>query len=238
LIGVGTSIGAHSKVSSGVHIGKNVSIGRNVTIYPGVVILDRCRIGDNVIIYPNAVIGADGFGYEQIFNDNGDVAAHVQIPHVGIVVIDNDVHIGANTCIDRGMITDTTIGKGTKIDNLVQIGHNVRIGKNCILVAEVGIGGNAELGDEVVLFGQVGVIDNVTIGDKIIVSGKSLVMNDILSTGQRAMLAGMPAISNYNHWKSVVNVQKNLPKILSRLSSIEDALVDGLPSFSKEQGGS
>lgn len=222
-IGNGVSIAKDSVISFGVSLGDNVTVGRGVQIGAGVKIGDGVAVGDFVKIHPNAVIGSEGFSYEQLFNSNGDVIAHIHHTHAGFVKIGSFVEIGANTCIDRGMIDDTHIGNGTKIDNLVQIGHNVTIGNNCIIVAEVGIGGSAEIGDEVALFGQVGVIDNVKIASKTIVTGKSLVMHDLQSGkfGERLTWAGIPAVLAYSHWKRVVMVQTRLPEIQAQVKSIE-----------------
>ncbi|HBD06971.1 MAG TPA: UDP-3-O-(3-hydroxymyristoyl)glucosamine N-acyltransferase, partial [Syntrophobacteraceae bacterium] len=150
------------------YIGDKVSMGADCVIYPRAVILDRCQLGQRVIVHCGAVVGSDGFGFAQ--DEQGH---HVKIPQMGTVQIDDDVEIGANCTIDRASLGKTWIGKGSKIDNQVQIGHNVTVGKHCILVAQVGISGSTELGNHVMLAGQTGVKGHIKIGDRVRVGAKS-----------------------------------------------------------------
>jgi UDP-3-O-[3-hydroxymyristoyl] glucosamine N-acyltransferase len=167
LIGAGTMVGANVVVGAGVEVGAQCKLFPNVVLYPG------SMLGDRVAIHSGTVVGSDGFGY--VYRDN----AHQKIPHVGRCIIGDDVEIGANTTIDRGSISDTVVGAGTKIDNLVQVGHNVRIGRLCLIVAQAGIAGSAILEDGVVLGGQVGTRGHITIGKGAQIAGQSGVFGDV-----------------------------------------------------------
>jgi UDP-3-O-[3-hydroxymyristoyl] glucosamine N-acyltransferase len=209
-IGFGSEVGDNSYISAGVKIGNNVKIGSNVKIYSNVVIYDDTVIGDNVIIHAGAVIGSDGFGYVNLPD------RHVKIRQVGNVVIENDVEIGANSCIDRAALGSTVIGKGTKIDNLVQIGHNVKIGKNCIIVSQVGIAGSCNIGNYVILAGQVGIADHVNIADGTIVMAQAGVMSDIT---QKGVYVGSPIMEARQFMKSQA-VFKELHDIKKAISNL------------------
>lgn len=158
-----------------VSIGAGARIGNDSTLHPGVVIEDRCVIGARCILHANAVVGADGFGYHPAPDGSG----HIKVPHAGIVMIDDDVEIGAGSCVDRAKFGATRIHRGVKIDNLVQIGHGVTIGEHSLLCAQVGIAGSVTIGKRVTLAGQVGVADNFTIGDGAVVAAKSGVISDV-----------------------------------------------------------
>lgn len=158
VIGAGTTIGDGSRIMTGSIIGRNCGIGDNSLLYPQVVVYDECLIGSRVAIHAGTVIGADGFGYAT------HAGVHHKVYQIGRVRIEDDVEIGANCTIDRGALNETVIGSGTKIDNLVQIAHNVRIGRGCIIVAQVGIAGSTVLGDYVVLGGQVGLVGHLELG--------------------------------------------------------------------------
>jgi len=163
----GAWIGAHSVVGEGVKVGESSRIFPHVTLYPG------SEVGDRVRLHSGVRIGSDGFGYVSSGND------HAKIPHVGRSIIGDDVEIGANTTIDRGSIDDTVIGAGTKIDNLVQIGHNVKVGRLCLIMAQVGIAGSAQVGDGCVLAGQAGLGGHITIGAGARIGGQSGVFGDV-----------------------------------------------------------
>lgn len=165
-IGSGTSIGANAVIGAGVRIGRDCSIGANTTI-------SNALIGDRVIIHPGCHIGQDGFGFVM------DGKGHLKVPQIGRVIIQDDVEIGAGTTVDRGAIRDTVIGEGTKIDNLVQVGHNVSIGRHCVIVAQTGISGSSTLEDFVVLGARVGLNTNVTIGEGAQIAGVSVVHGDV-----------------------------------------------------------
>lgn len=183
-IGAGASIGKGSVVQGTAYVDRNVEIGENCHIGAGVVIANAI-IGNNVIIHPGVKIGQDGFGFAF---ENGQ---HIKVPQLGRVIIEDNVEIGANSTIDRGAGPDTVIGAGTKIDNLVQIGHNVKIGKGCIIVAQTGVSGSTVLEDYVVLGGQSGVAGHLTIGSATQVAAQSGVIKDIPA---RSTVGGTPAV--------------------------------------------
>ena len=183
VIGPGADIGEKTRIAAGSVIGRGVTLGRNCLIGPRVSI--QCaHIGDEVVIQAGAVIGASGFGFASLAD------GHIKIPQLGRVILQDQVEIGANSTIDRGALGDTLIGEGTKIDNLVQIGHNTRVGRHCVLAGQVGISGSVTLGDFVLLGGKVGVADHVTIGDRVRVAALSGIAAD-LEAG--ADYGGIPA---------------------------------------------
>lgn len=214
VIMAGASIGDGSEVGPNSVIGSDAVIGRDCRIMSNVSIRERCQLGDRVIVQPGAVIGADGYGYE--FSGG----RHVKIDQVGIVEIGDDVEIGANTTIDRARFGKTVIGEGTKIDNLVQIGHNVVIGKHCLIVALCGISGSTRIGNYVTIAGQVGIAGHITIGDKATLAGRSGVTNNIPG-GE--VYAGRPAQPFREEMKLRANVRR-LPKLIARVKALEEAL--------------
>jgi UDP-3-O-[3-hydroxymyristoyl] glucosamine N-acyltransferase len=170
-VGEGSHIGSGTQLRAGAKIGDYVRVGTNCVIHPNVFIDDHCSIGDNVILHSGVVIGADGFGY--VKDENGE---YVKFPQIGAVVIENNVEIGANTCIDRGALGETRIGAGTKIDNLVQVGHNVSIGKRCVIAAQTGISGSVTIEDDCVIGGQVGFGDHVRVQSGAIIGSQAGVL--------------------------------------------------------------
>lgn len=199
VIGAGVEIGEGSIISSGAVVKENCTIGRNCFIGSHSTI--QCTmLGDRVIIHPGACIGQDGFGYVAVKN------GLTKVPQIGRVIVQDDVEIGANTTIDRGTLQDTVIGEGSKIDNLVQIGHNVRIGRFCIIAAHSGISGSVTIGDRSMLGGRVGIKDHITIGENVQIAAASGVMHDI---PDNAIWGGIPARSLKN-WLKEVAVLKNI----------------------------
>ena len=194
VIGPGCSIGARSIIESGCRLHANTCIGEDCRLYSHVVVYRGSCLGNRVTIHASAVIGADGFGYRPALDGSGVL----KIPHVGNAVLEDDVEIGANTCIDRAKFGSTTIGAHTKIDNLCQIGHNCHIGRGCFISGQSGIGGSCVLGDNVVLAGQVGVGDHLTIGDGARVTGKSGVLRSV-PAGET--WAGTPACNAKIEWR-------------------------------------
>lgn len=176
-IGAFTTIGENSKIGSGTHlragakIGDNVTVGTNCVLHPNVFVEDGSTIGNNVILHAGVVVGADGFGY--VKDQNGE---YFKFPQIGTVVIEDNVEIGANTCIDRGALGETRIGEGTKIDNLVQVGHNVSIGKRCVIAAQTGISGSVTIEDDCVIGGQVGFGDHVTVKSGAVIGSQAGVL--------------------------------------------------------------
>ena len=166
----GVVIGNGSVIEAGCYIGKNTRIGNDCTLYPRVVIYKNVEIGNRVIIHAGAVIGADGFGYVQ------DGAAHVKFPQVGKVIIEDDVEIGANTCIDRGSLETTVIRQGVKLDNLIQIAHNVQVGENTVIAAQTGISGSSTVGAQCFIGGQVGIGEQANLDDNTIIGGQGGVL--------------------------------------------------------------
>jgi len=210
VIGPRTRIGKNTVIHANVTIGPDTTIGSDCLVWPGVVIRERVTIADRVIIHPNATIGSDGFGYNLL---NG---RHEKIRHIGTVVIEDDVELGAGACVDRAKAGATVIGSGTKVDNLVQIGHNVKIGRNVILVGQVGISGSVTLGDYVVLAGKVGVRDHVNIGDKAQAAACCLVSKDVPSG---LTVNGIPAIDNRDYLRQQVQVRR-LPRLAEKLANL------------------
>ena len=195
----------------GVFIGDNVTIGKNSVLYPNVSIMESCVIGKNVIIHAGTVIGSDGFGYIQ------DKAIPVKVPQLGIVLIEDNVEIGANVCIDRAALGSTIIRHHAKIDNLVQIAHKVEIGENTLLAAQVGIAGGVKVGKNVMMAGQVGVKDHVSIGDRVMIGAQSGISKSI-KPGDG--VSGSPAIP-HRQWLKSSKIFASLPDMLERLRSLE-----------------
>jgi UDP-3-O-[3-hydroxymyristoyl] glucosamine N-acyltransferase len=206
-------IGGKTIISTQVFIGKDVEIGKNTKIMPGVKIYNGCKIGNNCIIHANAVIGSDGFGFKP--NEKGE---YEKIPQVGIVVIEDNVEIGANTVIDRATFDETIIHKGVKLDNHIQIAHNVEIGENTVIAALSGIAGSAKLGKNIVMGGQVGVSNHVRIADGNKFQAQSGVLQSIKKENGSYM--GSPAFDYYNQMKSSI-IFKKLPELLNRITELE-----------------
>ena len=200
------TIGQGTIIYPGCYIGHNVRIGANCLIYPNVVLREDTQVGDRVIIQPGAVVGSDGYGFA---TKDG---THHKIPQIGRVVIEDDVEIGANVAIDRGTTGETRIGAGTKIDNLVHIAHNVQIGRNGLIVAQVGISGSTKVGHNVTLAGQVGIVGHLSIGDGAVIAAQSGIMNDVEAG---ALMFGSPARPHHQAMR--------LQAIYGKLEEIYDA---------------
>jgi len=192
-VGAGARIGARTTLHSGARVLDAAVVGEECVLWPGAVVRERCILGDRVVLQPNAVIGSDGFGFAFDLEGDGRGPMHRKVPQAGIVRIEDDVEVGACTCIDRATLGETVIGRGTKIDNLVQVAHNVRVGALSLLVAQCGISGSTELGQGVILAGQVGVVGHLRIGDGARVGAQSGVSRD-LAEGET--VSGSPAISH------------------------------------------
>ncbi|MBI5016725.1 MAG: UDP-3-O-(3-hydroxymyristoyl)glucosamine N-acyltransferase [Deltaproteobacteria bacterium] len=207
----GAEIGAGTMLYPGVYVGRGARVGRDCLLYPNAVVRERCVLGDRVILQPGVVVGSDGYGYAR------DGARQVKIPQVGIAVLEDDVEVGAGTTIDRAALGETRIGRGTKIDNLVQVAHNVVIGEDCLIVAQAGVSGSTRLGDRVILAGQVGVVGHVTIGDGAVVGAQSGVPAD-LPAG--AVVSGSPAFE-HREWLKAQAVLRRLPELRARVLELE-----------------
>jgi UDP-3-O-[3-hydroxymyristoyl] glucosamine N-acyltransferase len=208
------TIGSGTVIYPFVYIGEGVEIGENCVLFPSVYIGPEVKIGNRVIIHPGAIIGSDGFGYER--GEKG----YEKIPQIGSVVIEDDCEIGANTTIDRATIGETRIGRGTKIDNLVQIAHSVKIGENTVIAAQCGIAGSTKIGKWVTLAGQVGVADHLEIGDGVIATAKSGVSRSV-EKGQ--IVSGLYARERALYLKAQ-SLFYRLPEILKRIEKIEEEI--------------
>jgi len=210
-VGERVRIGSRCILESGNYIGADCELGDDVYLFPNVTIYPRSRIGNRVRLHAGCVIGADGFGYVL---DKGE---HLKVPQIGNVIIHDDVEIGANVTIDRGALGSTVIGKGTKIDNLVQIGHNVVIGEHCLIVSQVGIAGSTRLGNYVTLAGQSGLAGHLKIGNNVIVAAQAGVMNHI-PDGEKWL--GAPAQPDRQQKREWINIRR-LPDLIQRVAELE-----------------
>ena len=209
-VGENTEIGENTRIFPGCVIGDNVKIGKNCILYPNVTIYENCTLGDNVIVHAGAVIGADGFGFIPGANP-------VKIPQKGTVILEDFVEIGANTCIDRATIGSTVIGFGTKIDDLVMVGHNTRLGKACLIASQAGFSGSIEAGDGIVVAGQVGFADHIKIASGSVFGGQAGVPNNIKEQG---MYMGSPCMPMIKYAKSSAVFQE-LPELKRRVINLE-----------------
>lgn len=216
VIGAGVKIGARSIVESGTQVGDRCELGEDVHLFPRVTLYPAVRIANRVSIHSGTVVGSDGFGYVL------EGGRHLKIPQVGTVVIQDDVEIGANVTIDRGALGPTVIGRGTKIDNLVQVGHNVVIGEHSLLVAQVGVAGSTRLGNFVTLGGQVGVAGHLKLGNDVTVAAQSGVMHHI-PDGEKWL--GSPARPDRQTKRQLIALQQ-LPELLRRVNDLEKRSTD------------
>ena len=217
VVGAQVQIGSGAVLQGSNHIGDRCQIGANTQLFPQVTLYPGTQVGQRVRIHSGSVVGADGFGY--VF----DQGTHRKVPQIGTVIIHDDVEIGANVTIDRGALGPTIIGRGTKIDNLVQIAHNVVVGDHCLLVAQVGIAGSTQLGNFVTLAGQVGLAGHLKIGNRVIVAAQSGVMNDI-ADGDKWL--GTPACPDRQAKKQYIALQ-HLPDLLHRVGDLEKRISPG-----------
>ncbi len=221
----GAKIGARTVIGAHAYIGHEARIGADSLLHPRVTVGNRCIVGAHAILHSGVVLGSDGFGFE--FVDG----RHVKLPQTGIVQVDDHVEIGANTTIDRARFGRTWIQEGTKIDNLVQIAHNVVIGKHCIVISQVGISGSARLGHYVTIAGQVGVVGHIEIGDKAIVGAQSGVNKSLPGSG---IYIGAPCIPAREFKEQTAHIHR-LGKLNARVRQLEqivDSLAKSLPSAS------
>ena len=209
-------IGDNTIVYPHVYVGRNVKIGDDCLLYSSVSIYKDCVLGNNTIVHSGAVIGGDGFGYVEVAKQ------HHKVPQVGNVVIGDDVEIGCNACIDRGTTGSTVIGKGTKIDNLVHVGHNDVIGENCVLVAFVGLPGSVKVGNNVTFAGQAASVGHVTIGDNCLFAGRAGITADVPSN---SFYSGFPA-RPHKDWLKQEAMQRKIPDLMKRLQQLEQKIKD------------
>lgn len=209
-------IGDSTTISTGCYIGPNVKIGRFCLFHPKVIIREQCSIGDRVVLQPGVVIGACGFGY--LTDKDGK---HSKLNQLGSVIIGDDVEIGANTTVDRSRFKNTAIGRGTKIDNLVQIGHGVIIGEDNIIVAQTGIAGSTKTGKNVTIGGQVAIAGHLEIKDRVMIAGRSGVTKSLMEPG--VIYAGIPARPRGEHNRATVYLQ-NIEQFVKKIGAMEERL--------------
>ncbi len=211
-VGAGTTIGAGTVLETGVNVGSDVTIGRDCIIRAGVVIRERCTLGDRVSIHSNSVIGSDGFGYRP--DGRGGIQ---KLPHIGTVEIQDDVEIGACSTVDRAKFGKTVIGAHTKIDNLVQIGHNVRIGRGCVLAAQTGVAGTVEIGDYCQLGAKSGVADHLRVGSQVRIAAMTGLSRDAVDGAE---LVGAPATDRRHFWQLQAALRR-LPELIKTVARLE-----------------
>jgi UDP-3-O-[3-hydroxymyristoyl] glucosamine N-acyltransferase len=216
-------LGARCRIHAGVLIGRGVRLGDDCEIWPNAVIRDGCNIGDRVIIHPSAVIGADGFGYYR------EGTRYIKVPHIGGVILEDDVEVGACACIDRAKFGNTVIGRGTKIDNQVQIAHNVRVGSDCVLAAQVGIAGSVRIGSSCAFGGRSGATDNLTLADGVHIGATSVATRDVKKAG---VYTGSPlqevsqALRTQAHLLRLSELAAEVKDLIKRVEELEAAAND------------
>lgn len=224
-VGKGARVGARSVLYPGVFLGEHVQVGQDCVLHPNVVVRDRCRIGNRVVLHAGVVIGSDGFGYA------GEGKLRVKIPQVGIVELEDDVEIGANTTVDRATLGRTLIGRGVKIDNLVQIAHNVLVGENSIIAAQAGIAGSTRIGKDVMLGGRVGIINHLTIGDGARIGPGSGILQSVPPGVMRS--SGLHA-APHREWLKVITLLPQLPRLWAAVRHLEKKVSELIKSSHKE----
>ncbi len=234
VIGRGARIGPRSVLHPGSAVLDEARVGADCVLWTGAVVRERCVVGDRVVLQPNAVVGSDGFGFAFDLEGNGEGPFHRKVPQVGIVRIEDDVELGACTCVDRATLgetvvgrgtkvdNETVVGRGTKVDNLVQIGHNVRIGPLSLIVAQVGISGSTEIGAGVVLAGQVGIVGHVKIGDGARIGAQAGVPNDV---PEGATYTGYPAMP-HREWLRTMAALPRVPDLVKQVRKLEARIAE------------
>jgi len=217
IVGRGARIGARTVLHAGASVLDEARVGADCILWTGAVVRDRCVLGDRVVLQPNAVVGSDGFGFAFDLEGEGQGPLHRKVPQAGIARIEDDVELGACTCVDRATLGETVVGRGTKVDNLVQIGHNVRIGPLSLVVAQVGISGSTEVGAGVILAGQVGIVGHVKIGDGARIGAQSGVPGDV---PEGETWSGYPAMP-HREWLRTVVALPRLPELIKQIKKLE-----------------
>ncbi len=215
-VGAGSRIGERSVIGAGSVLGRGVVLGDDCQVRPRVVIEDGCRVGDRCIIHPGTVIGADGFGFATVDG------VHHKVPQVGIVVVEDDVELGANVCIDRAALGETRIGRGTKVDNLVQVAHNVVVGEHCLLVSQTGISGSTRIGHHTVFAGQTGCTGHLDIGSGVVLAARAVATKDV---PDGVMLSGFPGRPHREWLKTNANLLR-LDGLRQKIKDLEMRLAE------------
>jgi UDP-3-O-[3-hydroxymyristoyl] glucosamine N-acyltransferase len=228
VIGEGAAIGDNTAIYSHAAIGAGTRIGRDCTVYSHVAVRERVTIGDRVILHSGVVVGSDGYGFAR--QKDG---THYKIPQIGTVVVEDDVELGAGTCVDRPAVGETRIGAGSKIDNLVQIAHGVRVGRRVLFAAQTGIAGSSTVEDDVVLAGQVGVAGHITIGKGTVATAQTGISN---STDPGSFVSGYPAIRN-REWLKSSTVFKKLPELRKQVQELERRIAELEAELARVRGG-
>lgn len=227
VIGRNVISGKNLKIYPQVYVGDNVRLGDNVTLFPGVTIYEECVLGNNVMVHSGTVIGADGFGFAP--NDDG---TYSKIPQLGNVIIEDDVEIGANTCIDRATMGSTRVYKGVKIDNLVMLGHNTSVGENTVIASQTGLAGSSHIGRHNIIAGQAGIAGHLRTGDNVTIASKTGITNNI-PDGEVHM--GYPSMPARKHHRSFA-IFRNLPELSMKVSKLEKE-INRLKELLNEDGG-
>jgi UDP-3-O-[3-hydroxymyristoyl] glucosamine N-acyltransferase len=217
-VGPGAVVGARCILHPGAYVGPGARLGEGCVLWPNAVVRDGCVLGNRVVLEPGCVVGSDGFGFA--FDPEGEGGTgprHYKVPQVGIVVVEDDVELGANTCVDRATLGATVIGRGVKVDNLVQIAHNVQVGPLSLLIAQAGIAGSTALGTGVIVAGQVGIVGHLTVGDGAKLAAQSGIMSDV---EPGAVLMGSPAVPKGEHLRQEAAVRR-LPELSRRVRELE-----------------
>jgi UDP-3-O-[3-hydroxymyristoyl] glucosamine N-acyltransferase len=220
----GARVGPGAWLQSHVYVGSGATVGARCRLMPGAVVMDGCTVGERVWLHPGSVVGDDGFGH--VLGPDGPI----KVPQLGTVVLEDDVEVGSNTCVDRAALDETRVGRGTRLDNLVQVAHGVRIGAECLLAAFAGVAGGARLGDRVVMAGRTAVIDGVEVGDGAVFAGLASASRDV---PRNAKIGGSPARS-YKRWLKEVAALRRLPNLLKQVDRLEKRLAAFAPG---DEGG-
>ena len=229
-VGAGAVVGERTILHPGAHLGDGAQVGADCLLYQNVVVRERCILGDRVILQPGCVVGGDGFGFALDLEGDGKGPRHYKFPQVGIVVIEDDVELGANTCVDRAALGVTRVGRGAKIDNLVQLAHNVEVGPLSILAAQVGVSGSTKLGMGVVAWGQSGITGHLTIGDRVTINAQAGVHTDLASG---ASVAGSPCTAdvawarNAAAFNRLTEMRRELRHLRDELAALKAARDEG-----------
>lgn len=232
-VGAGAKVGPGAVVMAGAYVGPGAKVGANSRLYPHSVVRERCEVGARCIVHAGAVVGADGFGFAFDPEGDGDGPMHRKIPQAGIARLEDDVELGANSCVDRATLGETVVGRGTKIDNLVQIGHNVRVGPLCVVAAQTGIAGSVTVGTGVMFGGQAGIAGHLTIGDLAKIGAQSGVLREV---EPGSVVQGTPAREGRQWLRNAVAIEtvpelgRELRRLKARVEALEANRDGGAPA--------